>query len=220
MKLKNMIASLAACAIAVSGLAMTVSAEELMKKEGNAENAKAYEIPFDGLDLSKLDKIEAVVSCDTNVLNGCIGYNADDGSADGKWTAVNQETKVGDGESVSATWTVDGLAGTVKGGLQVQFWWVQPIYGEDGKETGNGVAKLESVKLLDKDGNELKAAETTTTAAATTTTKAATTTKAGATTKAGTTTAASSKTGDAGVSIAVAGLSLAAVAAFAARKKH
>ena len=216
MKMRSVLASIAACAIAVSAMALPASAE-LMTKEGNTEQAKVYEIPTDGLDLSKLDKVEAVVSCSTKLLNGCIGYNAEDGSENGKWTSVDQKSEVADGEAVSATWTVDGLEGKVKSGLQVQFWWVQPTYDEDGKENGNGVAKLESVKLLDKSGNELTKQQETTAATTASSTTTSTTTTSGGTT---TTTAAGTKTGDAGVGVAVAGLSLAAIAAFVARKKH
>ena len=72
MKIKSMIAALAASAIAVSALAVSASAE-LLKKVGNEKDAEIYTVPVDGLDLSKLDKIVAEVSCDSTKTNGCIG---------------------------------------------------------------------------------------------------------------------------------------------------
>lgn len=216
MKVKSILASLGACAIAMSAMALSASAADLMTKVGNADSAKVYDIPTDGLDLSKLDKVVAEVSVDTTLVNGCIGYNKEDGTDKGAWTSVNQEAKA-DAGPVNAEWVAEGLDGTVKGSVQVQFWWVQPQYDEAGTESGDGTAVLKSVKLYDKDGKELTAGDNkddkndNTTATTTATTKAA----GGNTTKAGAT-----KTGDAGVGIAISGLALAGIAAVASRKKH
>ena len=213
MKIKSMIAALAAGAIAMSAMALSASAE-VLKKVGNTKDAEVYQIPVDGLDLSKLDKIVAEVSCTTNKLNGCFGYN----NTSGEWVQVEFESVIDSG-AISEKWEKDGLAGTVKDGLQIQLHWVQPTYDETGKENGDGTGQVDSIKLLDKDGNELTKSEETTTAAVTTTEKSGaavtTTTTAKSTAKTD-----STKTGDAGVGVVVAALGLASAAAFAARKKH
>ena len=212
MKIKSMIAALAAGAIAMSAMALSASAE-VLKKVGNEKKAEIYQIPVDGLDLSKLDKIVAEVSCTTNKLNGCFGYN----NTSSEWVQVEFESVIDSG-AISEKWEKDGLAGTVKDGLQVQLWWVQPVY-EGETVTGDGTGQVDSIKLLDKDGNELTKSEETTTAAVTTTEKSGaavtTTTTAKSTAKTD-----STKTGDAGVGVVVAALGLASAAAFAARKKH
>jgi len=215
MKVKSILASLGACAIAMSAMALSASAADLMTKVGNAESAKVYDIPTDGLDLSKLDKVVAEVSVDTTMVNGCIGYNKEDGSEKGAWTSVNKEAKA-DAGPVNAEWVAEGLDGTVKGSVQVQFWWVQPQYNEAGEESGDGTAVLKSVKLYDKDGKELTAGDNKTDDNKTDNTTATT----AATTKANTTKAGATKTGDAGVGIAISGLALAGIAAVASRKKH
>lgn len=210
MKIKSMIAALAASAIAVSALAVSASAE-VLKKVGNEKNAEIYMVPVDGLDLSKLDKIVAEVSCDSTNTNGCIGYN----DADGKWVQHEFKSEIESGV-IEQNWEKDGLAGTVKDGLQVQLWWVEPLKDADGKETGNGTAQVNSVKLLDKDGNELTKTETQATTTTTEKSGAAVTTT---TTAKETKKTDSAKTGDAGVGVAVAALGLASAAAFVARKK-
>lgn len=210
MKIKSMIAALAASAIAVSALAVSASAE-VLKKVGNEKDAEIYMVPVDGLDLSKLDKVVAEVSCDTNKLQGCIGYN----NTNSEWVQVKFESEIESG-AIEQTWEKDGLAGTVKDGLQVQLWWVQPTYDADGKENGNGTGQIDSVKLLDKDGNELTKTETQATTTTTEKSGAAVTTT---TTAKDTKKTDSAKTGDAGVGVAVAALGLASAAAFVARKK-
>lgn len=209
MKIKSMIAALAASAIAVSALAVSASAE-VLKKVGNEKNAEIYMVPVDGLDLSKLDKIVAEVSCDSTKMNGGIGYN----NADGNWTQHEFNSEIESGV-IEQTWEKDGLAGTVKDGLQVQLWWVEPKKDADGNES-DGTAQLNSVKLLDKDGNELTKTET---QATTTTTEKSGASVTTTTTAKETKKTDSAKTGDAGVGVAVAALGLASAAAFVARKK-
>ena len=97
-----------------------------------------------------------------------------------------------------------------------------PTIGEKTVEDANKVTAI--VWTFEMPQAAGKAAETTTAAPADTTAAAATTTKAAAavtTTKAADTKKTdSAKTGDAGVGVAVAALGLAAAAAFTARKKH
>lgn len=230
MKIKSMIAAFAASAIALSAMAVTASAA-VFSKTGNGQ--EYYGIDIKSLDVEKIDKIVVEITCDTNYVKGTFGFND---KSTGQWAAhgVTDDggkmvfiSDAGKGNTVNDKWELSGLEGTIaeQDEIQVQFWWINPHYNADGSEGDKGTANIESVKLLDKDGNEVgaKVAETTTTAAETTTTT--TTTGAGTTT---TTTsgkkddkkADSAKTGDAGVGVAVAALGLAGAAAFAARKKH
>lgn len=229
MKIKSMIAALAASAIAVSTMAVSASAA-LFSKTGNGQ--EKYNVDIKDIDASKIDKIVAEVTCDTEYLKGTFGFN--DTSNNDKWASHGEtedsdgnhffESKVNAGEALTATWELSGIEGKVAAQdvIEIQFWWINPHYNADGSEGDKGTATIESVKLLDKDGNELtaKAAETTTEAPATTT--AADTTKAGTTTTAAksATKTDSTKTGDAGVGIVVAAMGLAAAVAFASRKKH
>ncbi len=199
MKIKSLVAALAASAIAVSAMAFSASAE-VLKKTGNEKDKETYTIPVDGLDLSKLDKIVAEVSANSTKVTGCFVFNNNSGEA----IQVEFESTEESGELTAEWATSDSLAGTVKDGLAVELRWVEPV-----SEGNDATLNLDSVKLLDKDGNELQKVETTATkatAAVTSTTAAKTTTSA--------------KTGDAGVGIAVAALGLASAAAFVARKKH
>ena len=208
MKVKSILASLGACAIAMSAMALSASAE-VLSKTGNGSEGGKYAVPLDGIDVTKIDKIVAEVSVDSDYVKGTIGFNeggtwvnhggtADNGTAfenAGKWELAN--AKVDEGSSI-----------------EVQIWWINPV--SDGVD---GTAKIESVKLYDKDGKELSAGagddnktddnKTDNTTATTAATTKANTTKAGAT-----------KTGDAGVGIAISGLALAGIAAVASRKKH
>ena len=229
MKIKSMIAALAASAIAVTTMAVSASAA-LFSKTGNGQ--EKYNVDIKDIDASKIDKIVAEVTCDTEYLKGTFGFN--DTSNSDQWASHGAtedsdgnhffESKVNAGEALTATWELSGIEGKVAAQdvIEIQFWWINPHYNADGSEGDKGTATIESVKLLDKDGNELtaKAAETTTEAPATTT--AADTTKAGTTTTAAksATKTDSTKTGDAGVGIVVAAMGLAAAAAFASRKKH
>ena len=203
MKLRTFLASVSACAIALSAVAMTASAADaLMSKTGNTESAKNYTIDFTGIDGTAVDKIVAEITVDSAFVNGCIGYNLD-----GNWTTANQETSATSGE-----WVVEGLAGGLGAEpyAEIQFWWVNPMYNEDGSEGDAGTASLMSVTLYDASGNVLSASGSTTDAPADDNDDTATTT---------TTTAGSSNTGDAGIALAVAGLAVAGAAAYVARKK-
>lgn len=221
MKVKSMIAALAASAIALGAMAIPASAEALATKVGNDEGAVAYELPLDGYDLSKVDKIVAEVTFDTGSGNGCIGYTA----TGDKWTAVNCEAGGTQNESWTGTWEATDLEGTVEGGIQVQLWWVNPFYDEDGQAGDAGTATVNSLTLYDADGNELEPSDddTTTTAADdddTTGTTTSTTKKASGSASGSSGSASAAKTGDAGVGVAVAALSLAGVAAYVSRKKN
>ena len=220
MKLKNMVAGIAACAIAVSGLAVTASAKITNATESNGSykldiklpegrtfaDIYGFEATFEGTVQAEGESNVGAICWQSTSVNWTQEEFSQKGASDPKPITISDDNTVKVLKSEPLFASSDEYAQA----FVAQWTW------DDDKQIDFSVTSL---KVLDKDGNELGAAETT--AAATTTTKAATTTtKAGATTKAGTTTAASSKTGDAGVGVAVAGLSLAAVAAFAARKKH
>ncbi len=227
MKIKSMFAALAAGAIAVSALAVTASANITNATESDGKYCLNVQLP------------------DGCKFNDIYGYLI---TLDG--TAGEGETNVCgvSRQSTSVKWTTDEFctAGgdkpyTIADDNTVKMLFSDPLFAESDEYAQVFVEQwhwdgdkqidfsVTSIKLLDKDGNELtaKAAETTTAAPADTTTAAAATTtsaKAGAavtTTKADSTKKAdSAKTGDAGVGVAVAALGLAAAAAFTARKKH
>lgn len=220
MKIKSMIAALAASAIALGAMAIPASAEALATRTGNDGDAVAYEFPIDGYDLSKVDKIVAEVTFDSGLGNGCIGYSA----AGGKWQQVKCEADGEQNNSWTGTWEATDLAGTVEGGIQVQIWWVNPFYDEDGNEGDPGTATIDSVTLYDADGNELEPGtdetSTTTEEGTTTSTTTSTTKKASGSASGSSGSTSAAKTGDAGVGVAVAALSLAGVAAYVSRKKN
>lgn len=228
MKIKSMFAALAAGAIAVSALAVS-----------------AFAIPIANHNSDDGDKY--VYSVKDNLPEGC--KLSDVFGAKVVISGVNQETGAGGGfifNSNTANWSqkewgnedskkpiIYNYTDFTMTRLETE----SPFADTDEYaqvciaqwDNWGDAVTVDSVTLLDKDGNELtaKAAETTTEAPADTTTAAAATTtsaKAGAavtTTKADSTKKAdSAKTGDAGVGVAVAALGLAAAAAFTARKKH
>lgn len=150
MKIKKFIAGIAACAVAATAMATSVFAADLLTKKGNEGDAAKYAIDFTGIDANKIDKVVANVSVDSEMVNGCIGYNAN-----GDWTAKDQETN---GQK-SSEWIADGLAGVLgdEPHMEIQFWWVNPFYNEDGTEGDPGTATLTAVTFYDASGNVVKA---------------------------------------------------------------
>jgi hypothetical protein len=226
MKIKSMIAAIAASALTVSALAVSASAAitnanaeanymyPVVAEEGNnlPEGCKLTDVY--GIEA----KLSATVSAEGETCVGAFCYQSDSNN----W-AQNEFCQKGGDKSV-----IIGDDGIVKWGSDSSLFaegdtWAKVFVAEwswaDDKQIDFAV---EYVKLLDKDGNELtaKAAETTTeatttTADGTTTTAKTTTTKASDSKKAD-----SAKTGDAGVGVAVAALGVAGAAAFVSRKKH
>lgn len=147
MKLKKILAAVAAAAVATSALAINSFAAllETSLEASGAPDPNAYLIAgVEGVDYSKVAKIEAVVTT-SDYVNGTIGV-----SVGGTWTTPGQlEANAG-----TSTWTLDGLsgidstddAGALKADVaQVQFWWLNA-----------GSVSLDSLKLLDADGNVLQ----------------------------------------------------------------
>ena len=164
MKMKKIIAGMIASALAVSAMAAVASAEDLMTKTGNTESSANYDVSFEGLtdeQIQSITKIEAEVSVTTTMVNGCIGYN----KAGEGWTSVNQDLEEEAGP-IDGKWTLEVAAGdfaaldedgNIAPFAQIQFWWVQPNYDEDGNEGDPGVATLKSVTLYDASGNVVTA---------------------------------------------------------------
>lgn len=224
MKMKSILASIGACAIAASAMAISASAAITnANSNGNYEYVIMGEdinnLP-DGCKLSDIYGFEAKLSKTASGEESCVGafcYQSDSNN----WAQTEFCQEGGDKN------VVIGSDGVVKWVSATPLYsdsdtWAKAIVAEwswpDDKQIDFAV---ESIKLLDKDGNELKAAGNdtpaeTTAAGGTTTTAAGTTTTAAGTT----TTAAGTKTGDAGVGLAVAGVALAGAAAYVARKKH
>lgn len=236
MKFKSVLASLGACAIAFS--AMTVSASAAIK---NANEGDKYMFPIvaeEGTNLPEGTKLSDIYgfSCKLDKVPGegenCIGafcYQSD--SHD--WEQVEY------GQEGADKPIVLGSDGTVKYKSDSALFaesdtWAKAFvamwsWADDGQIDVN----VSDFKLLDKDGNELKAA-----AAGDSQAESKAEESKAAESKAEESKAAESKaevskaadnggakttgsnTGDAGVAAAVAGLALAGAAAFAARKKH
>ena len=164
MKMKKLIAGLVASAMAVGAMAVAASAADLMTKTGNTEGSANYDVSFEGLtdeQINSITKIEAEISVTTNFMNGCIGYN----DAASGWTAVNQELNEEAGP-VDGKWVLEVTAGSfaalaedgsIAPFAQIQFWWINPAYDEDGNEGDPGVATLKSVTLYDANGNVVTA---------------------------------------------------------------
>ena len=222
MKIKSMFAALAAGAIAVSALAVSAFAGEIAIANGTEADGKYAYAVLDHLPAGRTvtDVYGAEVKISgvdtTKGAGGGIIFQSDSAG----W---NQKEWGNEGSDKPYTYNYTDFtfkrvdeaspfaASDTWASIVISEWdgWGDPI-------------TVESVKLLDKDGNELTAAEETTAAEATTT--AAETTKAAAavttTTSKDTKKSDSTKTGDAGVGIAVAALGLAGAAAFVSRKKH
>ncbi len=149
MKLKKILAAVAATAVALSTMAVNSFAAllETSLDANGAPTDNVYKVAgVEGVDYSKVAKIEAVVTT-TDYVNGTIGVSTNGGT----WTAAPQQEVSGGG---SGTWVLDGLSGidsTAEDGslkpdvVQVQFWWLNA-----------GTLTLDSVKLYDADGNVLQ----------------------------------------------------------------
>ena len=234
MKFKSVLASLGACAIAFS--AMTVSASAAIK---NANEGDKYMFPIvaeEGTNLPEGTKLSDIYgfSCKFDKVPGegenCIGafcYQSD--SHD--WEQVEY------GQEGAEKPIVLGSDGTVKYKSDSALFaesdtWAKAFvamwsWADDGQIDVN----VSDFKLLDKDGNELKAAAAETPESSAAESSAAESSAAAESQaevskaaenagNAGNTKTTGSNTGDAGVAAAVAGLALAGAAAFAARKKH
>lgn len=213
MKLRTFLASISACAIAVSAMAISASAAIT-----NANSDGAYVVAVNEIaDLAWNGGISGAVvtmtladGWDATGAGGGIVFQGtgvawEDGAKEfnisGEGTA-NPEDKVSStisGNTLTCTYDFGGAIFAEDAEwaqLVVQSWWGADVTVDD-------------VKYLDLDGKVIgEEAPTTTTAAAPESGDTTTTTKA-----------AGNATGDAGVALAVAGLAVAGAAAYVARKK-
>lgn len=219
MKIKSVLASVAACALAVSAMALTAAAEVTNGAETGNDGKKfwSFDVKSNTADVTKVYGFEVKVTPADAAMPDGMGGGMGLNSESTGWKSVEWGNP-DSGKAVivdTTNWTLRYINDTAFTSTDTYAQvWVQSWWGCD--------LTVDSVKLLDKDGNEVAqgapaSSTTTTTTTTTTASGTTTTTTSGGTT---TTTAAGTKTGDAGVGVAVAGLSLAAVAAFAARKKH
>lgn len=159
MKMRKILAALSASVVAVSALSIVASADVLDTQKASSGGGIT---PLD-IDLSSLTedqvksatKIEAVVSSDTNYFKGIIGMN---NAIEEGWVNGG-ENEVGDSEGeygVSGTFKIEFEAGALAavdddGNIapfaQVQFWWVQGIYNDDGDIVQDGAVCTKAVKV-------------------------------------------------------------------------
>ena len=221
MKVKSILASLGACAIATSALALTAFAGEVpIKNATEADGKYAYSV---GDHLPEGKKISDVYGAEVKLS----GVDTTAGAGGGiilQSDSAGWNQKEWGNEGSGKDCIYDYTSFTFKrlesaAPFADSDTWASIVISQwDG--WGEAVT-VESVTLLGKDGNALTAGSsddkkddnktdnTTATTAATTKAAGGNTTKAGAT-----------KTGDAGVGIAISGLALAGIAAVASRKKH
>ena len=149
------------------------------------------------------------------------------------WTSVDKETPK---ETTKDQWIVDSLNGALGAEpyMEVQLWWVNPFYDEQGNETDKeGTATIDAITLYDASGNvvvatgESKGDDTKTDDTKKDDTKKDDTKKDDTkkddaktdNTKKDNTKKDAAKTGDAGVGLALAGLTIAGAAAFVTKKR-
>lgn len=164
MNMKKIAAAVVASVMAVSTMAIAASAEALATKTGNDESSVNYEISFEGLteeQVKSIVKVEADFSVTSNMVNGTIGFNKAgtwDGNT-GKYE-INQDTAPAKGTAVLEVAEGDFVSKDNDGNLaphaEIQIWWVNPQYDDEGNEGDPGVAEITYVGLFDKDGNAVK----------------------------------------------------------------
>ena len=204
MKLRNLLASVAACAIAVS--AMAISASAAITNPNTDEGKYAYDV------LANLP-----AGCAVTDVYGAeftfTGFDEAAGTGGGfVWnsSSINwDQVEWGDaGSGKPLTFTADNLT--------VRRLEDAPIFAADDEYAQVVIAQwdgwgvditINSVTLLDQNGNALQAAPTTDAPAGDNDSTNTTTNSNG------------TQTGDAGIALAVAGLAVAGAAAYVARKK-
>lgn len=227
MKMRNFVASIAACAVAASAMALTVGAQVT---NGNTTGDDGslfymYDVLAEGGDVTAIYgvKVEMTVGDLTNGCGGGFGFNSEStGWKSIEWGNADAGKALSFDENGDFTYTSDApIFATSDTYCQI---WLQNWWGCD--------VTVDNITLLGADGNALTAggaeeetpeettpaadddADTTTTAAAEDNDDAATTT----TTKAAASTG-STNTGDAGVGLALAGLAVAGAVAFVTKRK-
>lgn len=251
MKLKKILTGVSACAIAVSAMALSASAA-ITNADDDKKEAKKLDCM--ALDVASIVGIKAEITVDGDItatggFGGAMVFDADNKAGTG-WTQFEWGID-GTGKATDKTDKAVKIEGSDKK-YTITYMGTTPYLAE-GNTWNNAVITgwwgadftVNSLTVLDKDGNEVKAGGAKTTAASTTaaettgttaassdaaasTSGEASTSASAATTKAATTKAAATtakkadatKAGDAGVGLAIAGLAGGAAAMFIARKKH
>ena len=232
MKVKSILASLGACAIAVSAMAVTASADvnyDLSKLEAGDDNYTCYifgdkqdgsitGMLTDAADLEKITAIKWTIECETaaapeNWYGGAFGINTKSGSWDAPQWAINEEnpdktnpTKIND-----TTYELTREVSFSSSEEYVQA--VFQIYGDNAAKTHLKSVTLVGLDSVSGGGDKTDDKKDDATTTSTTTTTAAN--KGG-----GNAATSGAKTGDAGVGVAVGLLGLAGAAAVVSRKKH
>ncbi|MBR6107913.1 MAG: NPXTG-anchored protein [Oscillospiraceae bacterium] len=230
MKVKSILASLGACAIAMSAMALSASAAIT-----NANSGENYLFPIvadegnnlpEGCKLSDVYGFEAKFDKVAGENENCVGafcWQSDSNNwAQHEFCQEGGDKDVFIGSDGTVKWVSSEALfqdGDTWGKAFVAEWnWDKPD-ADPPVEDNQIDFSVVSFKLLDKDGNVLGAAPADGNETTTTTTKA----NGGTTTKAangGKTATTGAKTGDAGVGVAVGLLGLAGAAAVVSRKKH
>ncbi len=156
MKLRKFLVALLTCSMVIGMMAISSSAALYTGKgqgDGANENGGNYEIDLTalGIDGAAIDKVVVELTFTSGIGNGTIGWN----DLNGSWMNQGQINVAGtQNEAETVTWEAADIGG-IKDGLQVQLWWINPMYDENGTISGAGEATINSVKYYDKDGKEL-----------------------------------------------------------------
>lgn len=204
MKLKTFLASVSACAIAVSAMAITASAEVTNGNTTGDDGKKfyVYDLLAEGADVTAVYgvKVEMTVSDWSEGCGGGFGFNSEStGWKSIEWGNADASKAISIDDNGDFTYTAtNALFATSDTYCQI---WIQNWWG--------GEVTVDNITLLGADGKALGGA----------TTDAPASSDDDATTTTTTTAASGSSTGDAGIALAVAGLAVAGAAAYVARKK-
>lgn len=245
MKIKSVLASIAACAIAVSAMAVPAFAEKTIT---NANSDGNYMTDCAGLDVDNAAGIKATITMASGWENsgagGGIIFNSDDKNGGTGWeqfewgiTGEGTDAKNTDGVTISGsdgkfTITYQGKKGHLASTsdwnqVLISNWWGSDFtvdslvaLDESGKELGAAGGSSQADDSSSKADDSSSQADDSSSKADDSSSKADDSSSKADDTKKDTQQTTGTNTGDAGVGIAVAGLALAGAAAFAARRKH
>ena len=220
MKVRSILASLGACAIAVSAMATTAFAGEVPLVNGTEADGKYVYSVGDHLPTGK--KITDVYGAKVVIS----GVNTEAGAGGGiifqsESAGWNQKEWGNEGSEKPYVYNYTDFTFTrleTETPFAETDTWASVVISQ-WADWGDAV-KIESVTLLGKDGKELTAGATDDTPATTTTTQQAVISPNNNKNNNNNTKTTGAKTGDTGVGVAVAGLALAGIGIVVTRKKH
>ncbi len=157
MKIKRVLAAVSASVVAVSAMAITASAQDVSitwsAGAGTwwgepAGNTIIFQDEgwLDDIDVSLIDRVEVDFEYNTENFNGTLG-----GTIDGTW--------VGDQKDASSTWTLECGGKLSADSLQVQIWGIGGVWSDEVQGAADGTVTMTAYRLLDSDGNEIKAGQ-------------------------------------------------------------